>query len=95
MWEVLKTMCEKLVTVHSQFVKMLAELSREIGDYHHTQKEKFKNSVSPSICSVRLCVYLFVCSTDCDSECSCDKLYCMCVCVCYGVCILTIFNVYS
>ena len=39
-------MCEKLMTVHSKFVEMLAELSKEIGEYHHSQKEKFKSKVS-------------------------------------------------
>jgi len=39
-------MCEKLVNVHTQFVKMLTELSREIMDYNHSQKEKTKSNVS-------------------------------------------------
>ena len=40
-------MCEKLVSVHSHFVKWLTELSREISDYHHTHKDKYKSNVSP------------------------------------------------
>ena len=46
LWDVLKSMCEKLVQVHSQFVRILLELSREIGEYHHSQKEKVKSNVS-------------------------------------------------
>ena len=46
LWEVLKTMCEKLVMVHSKFVEVLGEISKEIGEYHHSQKEKFKSRVS-------------------------------------------------
>ena len=50
LWEVLKTMCEKLVTVHSDFVKVLGELAREVHEYHHAQKEKSKANVS--LCGV-------------------------------------------
>ncbi len=38
-------MCEKLVSVHSHFVKMLTDLNREVSEYHHSQKEKMKNNV--------------------------------------------------
>jgi len=46
MWQVLKEMCEKLSTLHSQFVQMLMDLAREISEYNITQKDKLKNNVS-------------------------------------------------
>ena len=46
MWQVLKQMCEELSTIHSQFVQLLTELSREIGEYNTTQKDKLKTTVS-------------------------------------------------
>ena len=46
MWSVLKEMCEKLSTLHSQFVQMLLELAREIAEYNNTQKDKLKSNVS-------------------------------------------------
>ena len=46
LWSVLKVMCEKLISIHTQFVKILSELAKEITDYNHTQKEKMKSNVS-------------------------------------------------
>ena len=42
MWSVLKDMCEKLSTLHSQFVQSLSELAREIAEYNNTQKDKLR-----------------------------------------------------
>ena len=48
MWSVLKDMCEKLSTLHSQFVQSLSELTREIAEYNNTQKDKLRINVSLS-----------------------------------------------
>ena len=48
MWSVLKDMCEKLSTLHSQFVQSLSELAREIAEYNNTQKDKLRINVSLS-----------------------------------------------
>jgi len=53
MWQVLKEMCEKLSTLHSQFVQMLMDLAREISEYNITQKDKLKNNMKGEIDSAQ------------------------------------------
>lgn len=61
LWGVLKGMCEKLISIHTQFVKMLSELAKEITDYNHTQKEKFKSNVSHVITQYTHCGHHVIC----------------------------------
>ena len=54
LWEVITQMCDQLSNFHSQFVKMLTEVSREIMEYNVSQKDKMKMNVSLYI---HYCVY--------------------------------------
>ena len=52
LWLALHAMCENLTAAHAQFIQLLQDLSREVSEYHISQKDKMKATVSQ--CNVLL-----------------------------------------
>jgi hypothetical protein len=49
LWHAVHAMCENLAATHIQFIQLLQDLSREVSEYHISQKDKMKANLKGEI----------------------------------------------